>query len=93
MSSLSAKDEAFLLGIADVVLGNSPVATTTAASLNQRGFDALRVDALIPVASVGVQLAGFVFKKIEPDKDSPQNFGLFVRRRPDSYPPFHAAGK
>jgi hypothetical protein len=39
-----------------------------------------RVDAIIPCASVAIFWQGYVFKKVEADPESPENYGLFVRR-------------
>jgi hypothetical protein len=84
LSSLSNTDAELLRTVAKHVLGSSDVAATTAATLRQNGFDEKRVDILIPQASVAVRLGDFVFKKVEADKETPTNFGLFVRRRPKS---------
>jgi hypothetical protein len=80
-------DREFLLRMARAVLGNSPVAATTAAGIERHGIDARRVNMLIPWLSVSVQLDGIVIKKVEADDDTPGNFGLFIRQRPDSLPP------
>jgi hypothetical protein len=74
-------DRVFLIEIARKILGGSNVAATTAKALTKEGLDVSRVNLLIPWASVAVEVDGFVFKKVEPDKETPENFGLFVRRR------------
>jgi hypothetical protein len=49
--------------------------------LADHGFEASRVDALIPWTSTPIEWRGYVFKKVEADPESPENFGFFVRRR------------
>jgi hypothetical protein len=78
---LSDSDAQLLVAVANHVLGSSDVAATTAAGLSKNGFDEKRVDGLIPCASLPVQLGAFVFKKVEADKETPSNYGLFVRRK------------
>lgn len=89
--AVQPEDKRFLLETAERVLGESTVAATTAAGLKQHGIDVKRVDTLIPWASVAVEVDGFVFKKVEPDSETPENFGLFVRRTGKTGTPFDRA--
>jgi hypothetical protein len=91
--TVNADDREFLREVAQKILGSGSVAATTRAGLLKCGVEANRVYQLIPTTSVAVELAGYVFKKVEADHETPQDFGLFVRRRhefpapPDSTPP------
>jgi hypothetical protein len=78
---LSDEDGTFLISVAEHVLGPSTVAATNAVGLAEHGFEASRVDALIPWTSTPIEWRGYVFKKVEADPESPENFGFFVRRR------------
>jgi hypothetical protein len=80
--NLAPADRAFLVEVAEAVLGGSDVAATTASRLHLRGIDIKRVDSLVPLASEALALDGIVMKKIAADHETPDNFGLFVRRRP-----------
>ena len=77
---LNAADGSFLVEVAKHVLGNGTVAATNAERLIEQGMDAHRIDSLIPCVSVAVLWNGFVFKKVEADPESPENYGLFIRR-------------
>ena len=79
--SVREPDRVFLIEMARKILGASNVAATTASALTKQGLDTSRVNVLIPWASVAVEVDGFVFKKVEADKETPDNFGLFVRRK------------
>ena len=81
---LVPEDAAFLEKVADAILGRADVAATTAEKLRALGFDPQRIDTLIPKTSRAVAIDGVVLKKVEPDPESPGNYGLFVRRRPAS---------
>jgi hypothetical protein len=81
--TVKSVDREFLLEVARKILGSGSVAATTEAGLLKQGIDANRVYDLIPTTSVAVELAGYVFKKVEADHETPQDFGLFVRRRRD----------
>jgi hypothetical protein len=83
---LAPEDRIFLTTVAEKVLGSTDVAATTASALTKRGIDARRIDMLIPWQSAAVLIEGFVLKKVEPDRDTPHDFGLFVRRAPHLRP-------
>lgn len=80
--TLKPSDESFLVDVARKVLGTSVVAATNARTITSAyGLDPTRVDALIPWGNVVVEVKGFVFKKVEADPETPDNFGLFVRSK------------
>jgi hypothetical protein len=75
-------DLAFLCNVARLVLGSSTVAATNARRLAEAyQIDPKRVDSLIPWGNTAVEVDGFVFKKVEADPETPDNFGLFVRTK------------
>jgi hypothetical protein len=78
---LKDQDGQFLAVAAEKVLGSSAVAATTASRLRSIGIDPQRINTLLPWASVAVHWGGYVFKKVEADQETPDNFGLFVRRK------------
>ena len=78
--NLKKEEGELLVAVARKVLSNSNVAATNAVGLGKMGFDPKKVDLLIPCSSVAVQWDGYVFKKVEADPESPDNFGLFVRK-------------
>lgn len=71
----------FLESVAGEILGNSDVATVTAMTLQRMGLDAGRIGALVARCGSPAKSGAFEFKKIEADRDTPENFGLLVRRR------------
>lgn len=73
-------DDQFIVDTARKILGSSVVAATNARTMSSAyGIDPKRVDALIPWGNVTVEVHGYVFKKVEADPETPDNFGLFVR--------------
>jgi hypothetical protein len=79
--ALTQDDAGFLEAVAVAVLGGANVAGTNAEGLARRGLDPDRVARLIPGFGAAVATGGFVFKKVEPEPETPTNFGLFVRER------------
>ena len=77
---LPKSDYEFLHRLAARVLGNSSVAVTTATTLSHYGFEPQRVATLLAESNVPVKIGAFTFKKVEPDLDAPENFGLLVRK-------------
>jgi hypothetical protein len=80
---LDPDDTGFLQEVALAVLGGASVAGTNAEGLTRRGLDPERVARLIPGFGAAVAVRGFVFKKVEPEPETPRNFGLFVREGGD----------
>ena len=78
---LKESDRDFITTVAQRILGENSVAATTASRLVAIGIDARRIDSLIPWYGGPIEVGDFVVKKIEPDTESPGNFGLFLRRR------------
>jgi hypothetical protein len=60
------------------ILGGSNVATSTAAQLLRNGIDARRVAELL--SGRDAQIGRFRFKFIDADRETPENFGVLVRR-------------
>ena len=80
-------NDSFLHAVADQTLGGSNVATTTADRLRKNGIDADRLAQIVGSGlSTAIQRA-FDFKLIAADPDTPDNFGVLVRRRQDQDPP------
>jgi hypothetical protein len=77
--SASAADE-FLMDSAAKILDGSHVATTTAAKLTRQGLDAVRLGALLDARGREIIVGTFKFKFIDADPESPENFGVLVRR-------------
>ena len=77
---VGAEDLAFLEDAARRILGTAQVAGTTADACRSRLIDSDRIGRLIPGYRTTFAIEGFVFKKVEPDAETPDNFGLFVRR-------------
>jgi hypothetical protein len=76
---LAAADVEFLTQAARRILEGAEVAGTTAEACKARGIDVAQLDRLIPGFGTALRIDGHVFKKVEPDPETPGNFGLFVR--------------
>jgi hypothetical protein len=76
---LPKPDGEYLEKVGSTVLGKSSVAATNARRLTEMGLDAVRIDKLIPWGAAA-SCQGLVFKKVEADPESPDNYGLFVRK-------------
>jgi hypothetical protein len=80
--NVSNQDLDFLCGVARAVLGGTNVAATNARRMVEAyKIDIKRLDALIPWGTAAVEVDGYVFKKVEADPETPDNFGLFVRTK------------
>lgn len=76
------KDEDFLRSAADVILGGSHVATSTAQRLACIGIDAKRLGLLLQAKGREAGVEKFKFKLIDADPETPDNFGVLVRSAP-----------
>lgn len=69
----------FLTSVATRILGTSNVATSTATRLSEEGIDTNRLAGLIRSVDDG-RAGEFRFKLIDADPETPENFGVLVRR-------------
>lgn len=73
-------NDEFLMLTAAKILGGSNVATSTAAMMGRQGMDAERLATLLSERGRDLTVGHFHFKLIDADPETPDNFGVFVRR-------------
>lgn len=73
-------DSEFLLNAIPHILGGSQVATTTAGRLATEGVDVMRLARIFAERGRELVIAEYRLKLIDADPDTPENFGVFVRR-------------
>jgi hypothetical protein len=76
----SSSNDEFLSDAAARILGGSTVATSTANMLKRQGIDAVRLGAVLNRRGREVLVGSFRFKFINPDPETPEDFGVFVRK-------------
>jgi hypothetical protein len=77
-------NNSFLYSVVDRILGTSNVATSTADRLRRNGIDADRLAQIVSYGLSDETERTFELKLIAADPDTPDNFGVLVRRHHDS---------
>lgn len=76
-------DHQFLVEAGSKILLGTHVASITAAQLAVLGIDATRLELLLRIRAREAVADGYRFKLIDADPETPDNFGVLVRRAED----------